>query len=83
VRRAGFDDAQTLASLRKPFWEEQISNGLLDIPPLDAESLLASSAAILKRPRMSVYLDFQGETASGYAYGQVGSYRARYPRWWL
>jgi hypothetical protein len=83
VRPAGFDHAQTLASLRKPFWEEQISNGLLDMPLLDAESLLASSAAILKRPRMSVYLDFQGETASGYAYEQVGSYRARYPRWWL
>lgn len=71
MRRAGPDDAQTLASLRKSFWEDQISKGLLDKQPLDAESLLASSAAILKRPRTAVYLAVPGAAGSGYIYGQA------------
>lgn len=71
MRRAGPDDAQTLASLRKLFWEDQISKGLLDIPALDDESLLVSSVTILKRPRTTVHLAFNGERASGYVYGQA------------
>jgi ribosomal protein S18 acetylase RimI-like enzyme len=73
VRRAVLEDAHILASLRKLFWEDQISKGLLDIPPLDAEALLDSSVSLLKRPRTTVYLAFRGAAASGsgYIYGQT------------
>jgi hypothetical protein len=71
VRRATIEDAQILTSLRVPFWKDQISKGLLDIPPLDGVSLLTSSVAILKRPRTTVCLAFLGERACGYAYGQT------------
>ena len=71
MRRASPEDAQILASLRKAFWEDQISKGLLDIPPLDAEALLASSVTIIKRPRTSVHLAFRGDAVSGYGYGQT------------
>ncbi len=71
VRRGEFTDAEMLASLRIRFWQDQITKGLLDIPSLDADSLLNSSLTILKRPRASVYLAFQQTAISGYAYGQT------------
>lgn len=71
VRRGGLDDAPTLATLRKTFWQDQISKGLLDIPSLDDASLLTSSESILKRPRTVVHLAFAGESAAGYVYGQT------------
>jgi L-amino acid N-acyltransferase YncA len=71
MRRATPDDITVLLSLRKPFWQDQISKGLLDKPKLDQDSLLESTLAILKRPRTSVYLAFREEQAWGYAYGQA------------
>jgi L-amino acid N-acyltransferase YncA len=71
LRRATIEDAPVLATLRKAFWQDQISKGLLDIPPLDDASLLASTESILKRPRTFVHLSFAGEMAAGYVYGQT------------
>jgi len=71
VRRATPEDATVLAALRRPFWEDQISKGLLDVPPLDGESLLAASELILKRPRTSTHIAYVGTASAGFVYGQA------------
>jgi hypothetical protein len=70
IKRADSDDAAIFSALRRPFWDDQIAKGLLDVPVLDEVGLMSGSMAILKRPRSSTYIAFDHEGPFGYAYGQ-------------
>lgn len=71
VRRASAEDAEIFLALRRLFWDDQISKGLLDIPVMNESKLMADTIAILKRPRTSTYIAFDQDHPFGYAYGHA------------
>jgi GNAT superfamily N-acetyltransferase len=71
VRAAEERDLADLIAMRLALFEDQIGKGLLDIPPLDPESLARSTAGLLGRPRTFVLVAMIGGRPAGYAYARI------------
>ena len=69
VRVARPADAQAIGALREQFWSDQIAKGTIDHPALS--SLLADTAAMLGRPRTSIFVAVHQEEIAGYLLGQT------------